>query len=229
MTTLIKHYVRKETKMTGMKHWEAIFDDGVLKTEKKIANHFGESDLLWFTTADTVAGGASCYLLQLVRTFMRQRIVNDSNLRELINAKFAEHWNEEDEYLCFVFNADDIGAERWNAYKEKWRSGSTERGHYVKNIDGTSNCNGDDTRDYWITEQDVDITKAKDFYIVTDSSKQRLQRFGFADYYDFYLWCTDIFDKADKMGVRVDSNEFYKFVGREMIKRDSHKTLALVA
>ena len=97
-----------------------------------------------------------------------------------------------------------------------------QRGWYVKKIDATSNCNGDDTRDYWITEQDIDITKAKDFYIVTDSRQKRLERFGFADYYDFYNWFINLCDKAFSMGMYADSNEFYAFIGKQIMKRDTH-------
>ena len=225
MTTLIKHYVRKQTKGSGIKHWDAIFDDGALKTEKQVHKITDgvDSDLLWFTTADTVAGGASCYLLQLVRTFMSTRVVEKDNMRETLNAQLAKQDADEDEYLCFVFDADEIGAERWNAHKQKWRGASTVRGHYIKNIDATSNCNGDDTRDYWITEHEVDITKAKDFYIVSDSRKQCLLRFGFADYYDFYVWLINLTDKAFAMGASAGSNEYYAFIGKHILKRENYE------
>ena len=134
MTTLIKHYVRKTTKGQNTEHWDAIFDDGALKTEKQVHNIADgvDSDLLWFTTADTVAGGASCYLLQLVRTFMSTRVEEEDNMREMLNAQLAKQDADEDEYLCFVFDADEIGAERWNAHKQKWRGASTVRGLLYK-------------------------------------------------------------------------------------------------
>lgn len=231
MTTLIKHYVRKHTKHSGIKHWDAILDDGVLKTEKQVHtfNDGVDSDLLWFTTADTVAGGASCYLLQLVRTFMSARVQEEDNMREIFNANLAKQDADEDEYLCFVFDVDEIGAERWNAHKQKWRGASTVRGHYIKNIDATSNCNGDDTRDYWITKHAVDITKAIDFHIVGDSRKQCLLRFSFADYYDFYVWLINLTDKAFAMGMNAGSNEYYAFIGKHIMKRKSHERKSAAA
>jgi hypothetical protein len=225
MTTLIKHYVRKTTKATNTEHWDAIFDDGALKTETQVHNIADgvDSDLLWFTTADTVAGGASNYLLQLVRTFMSVRVEEADNMREMFNAHLAKQDADKEEYLCFVFDADEIAAERWNSHKQKWRGASTVRGLYIKRIDASSNCNGDDTRDYWITEHEVDITKAKDFYIVSDSRKQCLLRFGFADYYDFYVWLINLTDKAFAMGASAGSNEYYAFIGKHILKRENYE------
>lgn len=229
MTTLIQHYVRKQTKGSGIKYWDAIFDEGVLKTEKQVQHTADgvDSDLLWFTTADTVAGGASCYLLQLVHTFMSTRVEEEDNMREMLHAQLIKQDADEDEYLCFVFDADEIGAERWNELKQKWRGASTVRGYYVKNIDATSN--GDDTRDYCITGHAVDITKAKDFYIVSDSRKQRLQRFGFAYHYDFYVWLINLTDKAFAMGMNAGSNDYYAFIGKHILKRENYNAIVEAA
>ena len=104
MTTLIKHYVRKTSKAMNKEHWNAIFEDGALKTEKqvhKIADGV-ESDLLWFTTADTVAGGASNYLLQLIRTFMSARVEEEDNMREMFNAHLAKQDADEDS-ICALY------------------------------------------------------------------------------------------------------------------------------
>ena len=230
MTTLIKHYVREQTKHSGIKHWDAIFDDGVLKTEKQVHtfNDGVDSDLLWFTTADTVAGGASNYLTQTMATCSNVTRMFSSLTRTQFNNKLADYMAGEEEYLCFVFDADEIGAELWSAHKKRWQGASIKRAKYIKKIDGNSNINGDDTRDYWITECAVDITQAVDFYFVKDSRMERLQRFGFEDCYDFSKWYNTAVRKAYTMGMRTDE-KINTFLGKQMLKRDNYDTFVEAA
>ena len=134
----------------------------------------------------------------------------------------------EDEYLCFVFDADEIGAELWNTHKKRWQGASIKRAKYIKKIDSNSNINGDDTRDYWITESAVDITKAVDFYFVKDSRMERLQRFGFEDCYDFSKWYNTAVRKAYAIGMRTD-DKINTFLGKQMLKRDNYDTFVEAA
>lgn len=222
MTTLIKHYARKACKNTGMQHWEMIFNDGALKTEKKIYTVDSiDSDLLWFTTSDAVAGGANNYLLQLTRSFAGMKIIPTKNMRNDLNKQLEESYFPENEFLCFCFDADEIGTVKWNQHKGPWIGASSERSEYVKIIDAKSNLNGDDTRDYWITEHDVDISKAKDLLFLSDSPIQCLNRYGFSDYYDFYVWFDNHRDKAIKLRMKESSPQFYTFIGKLLMKRDS--------
>ena len=64
---------------------------------------------------------------------------------------------------------------------------------------------------------------------MSDSRKQRLQRFGFADYYDFYVWLINLTDKAFAMGMNAGSNEYYAFIGKHILKRENYNAIVEAA
>ena len=230
MTTLIKHYARKVCKKTGKQHWQEIIKDKALKTEKKIfVVDSIDSDLLWFTTSDVVAGGATCYIMQITHSFIGQKLFQCHDARNAFNAFYAQFYPADDEYLCLTFDADEIGAVKWNQHKGPWISGCSRRNRYVKSIDARSNLNGDDTRDYWITEHDVSIEDAIDCDIVEYNPLKCLNQLGFSDYYDFYVWYDANREKAIRNGMEEGNAEFDGYIGKLIMKRTSltqHKAAA---
>lgn len=230
MTTLIKHYVREYTDQLNIKHWDGILNDGFLKTEKQVReiNDGIDSDLLWLTTTDTIAGGANNVGTQMMHLIVNLKMRYGTLSRNLLNEYFDEFISKEMNFMCFVFDADEIGAELWNKHKKRWIGVSTKRAKYVKNIDSASNINGDDTRDYWVSEKAVDIKLAKDVFFVSESREARLNRFGFNDAYDYYKWYEACVRKGASIGLRTNE-KINTYVGKAMLKRDSHQVLLKAA
>lgn len=230
MTTLIKHYVREQNKNSGIKHWDGVLSDGFLKTEKQVReiNDGIDSDLLWFTSADTIAGGAHTIGTQTLHMIIALKMRYGILTRNLINEHFAESISQEMKFMCFVFDADEIGAELWNKHKKRWIGVSTKRAKYVKHIESVSNINGDDTRDYWISEKAVDIKLAKDVFFISESREERLKRFGFNDAYDFYNWFEACLKKSTSIGLNT-KEKVNSYLGKAMLKRDSHQVFLKAA
>ena len=230
MTTLIKHYAREYTDQLNIKHWDGILNDGFLKTEKQVReiNDGIDSDLLWFTASDTIAGGANNFGTQTMHLIIDLKMRYGTLTRKLINKHFAEYISKEMNFMCFVFDADEIGAELWNKHKKRWVGASTKKAKYVKHIDSASNINGDDTRDYWITEQAVDIKLAKDVFFISESREERLKRFGFNDVYDFYTWYVACTRKCISIGLHTNE-KVNSYLGKVMLKRDNHQALVKAA
>ena len=224
MTTLIKHYVRETTHKLNIKHWDGVLNDGFLKTEKQVReiNDGIDSDLLWFTAADTIAGGANNFGTQTMKLIVDLKMLYGTLTRNLVNKYFAEYISQEMKFMCFVFDADEIGAELWNKHKKRWIGVSTKRAKYVQHIDSVSNINGDDTRDYWVSEKAVDIKLAKDVFFISESREEQLKRFGFNDAYDFYNWYEACLKKSTSIGLYTNE-KVNSYLGKAMLKRDRHQ------
>lgn len=222
--TLIYHFSREICPKTDIKHWEEIENTGLLMTEKKV-HEFADgvdSDLLWFTDDGSyVAGGAANYLLQFLNMFAGQRVKASRKEFELhVRPQFKNR-----RFRCFVFEAEQIGAERWLNHKNKWVRSSAKRRAYVERIDNNSMQNGDDVASYWVSQTDIDISQAVQVFDVDVDMDSTLARYGFGDCYDFYNWYVACVDHM--MGLNVQSdNKVSNYIGRKLPARRVKPMLA---
>lgn len=222
--TLIYHYVRKYCYKCNINHIEDIEREKVLKTEAQV--HKWEdginSDLLWFTAENTVSGGASNFFWQFVKIFssLYYEDISKVKFENLIeNIKLQDKKNSSYDFRCYVFDSDEIEAEKWNLVKVKWSRISKKRQDYVKRIDSASMINGERLEDHWVANHNVNLNLCKKQYDINETRQQRLERFGFKDIYDFFIWQKEtvlgLYDKNI-----TDNQKINEMLGRMILERD---------
>lgn len=224
---LIYHYVRKFCYKCNKNHIEDIEREQILKTEAKVHiwNDGVNSDLLWLTEEETVSGGSSNFLLQQIRKFSqlyyenisKQEIEQWSENIELTDQKYNAY-----DFRCYVFDSNEIEAEKWNLVKVKWSRNSTKREEYVRRIDNSSMQNGDRLENYWVTKNNINLNLCKKKFDISETRKERLKRFGFKDMYDFFIWqketVLNLYDKNI-----TDSKKIDDILGEIMLSKDTKK------
>ena len=180
---------------------------------------------MWFTEEETVSGGSSNFLMQHVRKFSqlyyenisKQEIEQLSENMELTDQNFNAY-----HFRCYVFDSNEIEAEKWNLVKVKWSRISTKRQDYVRRIDSSSMQNGDRLESYWVTKNNVNLNLCKKKFDISETRKERLKRFGFKDLYDFFIWqketVLNLYDKNI-----TDSNKIDDILGEILLSRDTKK------
>ena len=226
--TIIYHYARKTCPISKHNVWSAIESTGKLLTEMKV-NDFADgsdSDLLWLTDDDEyVAGGANNYFGSLLKAFAGKRF---SETREQFNKRIDRKDYQIDQFRRYAFVAEEIGAERWNRHKSRWAGISFKRKSYVNRIDRVSRMNGDDTGSYWVSEFDVPLDRAVSIVDVQTSMHDRLVQFGFADFYDFYIWYAGTVDRYLASG-GANEDHISELLGSELAKRNNRQAQARIA
>jgi hypothetical protein len=224
---LIYHYVRKFCYKCNKNHVEDIEKEQVLKTEAKVHvwNDGINSDLLWFTEEETVSGGSSNFLMQHVRSFSQLYYTNISKkeIEELSkDIETKDQINNAYHFRCYVFDSNEIEAEKWNLVKVKWSRISPKRQDYVRKIDSSSMQNGDSLESYWVTKHNVNLNLCKKKFDISQTRKERLKRFGFEDLYDFFIWQKETVLNLYGRNI-TDSKKIDDKLGEIMLSRDTKK------
>jgi len=60
--------------------------------------------------------------------------------------------------VAYEFNSEDIGAVRWQDYKQRFRN-SKKKWKFVEAMDTVARMAGDNCNDYWLVDTRIDITK----------------------------------------------------------------------
>jgi len=222
---LIYHYTRKYCYKCFKNHVEDIKNENTLKTEAKVHQWDDgiDSDLLWFTTENTVSGGASNFLDQLVRAFSQSYYKNITK-RDIDN--FSKNLELQDKsikaynFRCYVFDSEEIKAEKWNLVKVKWSRISKKRQDYVDRIDAVSTINGDHLEDYWVSNKNVSLDLCKKQYDIVDTRQNRLERFGFKNLFDFFNWQKETVLELYKKNIN-DSQKIDEELGKIILERDT--------
>jgi len=222
---LIYHYVRKFCYKCNKNHIEDIEREKILKTEAQVHNWDDNinSDLLWFTEEDAVCGGSSNFLMTLIRNYSQ---LYYKNFSKQDFEKFAENTKLQDQinfaynFRCYVFDGEEIKAEKWNLVKVKWSRASKKRQDYVRRIDSASMQNGDKLEDYWVIKNNVDLNQCKKQYDISETRQDRLERFGFKDMYDFFIWQKETVLNFYDKNIR-DSQQIDDLLAKIILERDT--------
>ena len=187
--SLLYHYVRDHCSKCCRNHILDIKKEKILKRELSVHNFSDDIDssFIWFTDIKTVPGSASNYFLNLVHLFSNY-YKKDLSKKEIDNIIEKDIANINYSFCCYVFDSVLINANKWNLIKVKWGRFSPKRNKYIFKIDNNSTINGDNIENFWVTEHEVDLSKKINEFKVTETRGDRLKRFGFENYYDFYIW-----------------------------------------
>ena len=159
--------------------------EGVLKTEMKLGSGDNDQfnmDYVWFTESNTIPG--ACHNTALGITYA----LCDALQGNPILPADAESIMD-DEPITFVrwgFDADKIGAKKWQLARNKWAGISPSKKKFVREIDLKSTWNGDDVLQYWVTEQDVSLNDAVSCEEITTTKREIIQSLGYKSVQELY-------------------------------------------
>ena len=179
--------------MPTLYHWtihrEAIEQSGFIKRELETGHCSPDGfdlNCVWFTQNENFAGASAslqmCILDSVSQAFqLHQRQLSDSDIDKFVLLRDTPEIR-----TCFAFESADIGAQLWTRYKTKWMGISPKKRTYIRELDFKSTMNGDDVNDYWVTDTNVDIKKARVHRMIKASQIDLLHYYGYRSVSDCF-------------------------------------------
>jgi hypothetical protein len=179
--------------MTTLYHWSVhrseIEQSGFIKRELetgRVTPDGFDLNCVWFTQNEKFAGASASLQMCIMDAVGQAFHIHNRGLSDSELDKFVQLNPERKIHTCFAFDSADIGAQLWTRYKTKWMGVSPKKRAFIRELDFKSTMNGDNVSDYWVTNSDVDIKKARVVRELNFSQVELLHSLGYKSVSDCY-------------------------------------------